>query len=623
MALITDHAADQRIAEIINREFLAADEVRQHFDWEWDEAIDFYMQLMQMDMPEGAEWFSAELLNEFFISIESVLPQLVSRLYENPRSFSLESAALDGTRVQRNAEAAVRIQRNRADFAPRSIPFLRMALITGHQGFKNYWLREIGQKMVPVWGNPELNADGAPVSRIIKHEVLDHYSHNGPWTEFCDMKRVWKSASKDWRGRPLATIEEIPYDLGYMKYMQRRFKDMTGDELYNQDALDSLTGQRNSQHLTQHISRTRSASGGRISMWERSTVSTTSGASDETLNGKDAVALIQWFGYIPPEEDGGKDYDDSQWRMILLTPNGKRLRDEVIPTHDLRSPHREIALLRVGGEPYGRSPMRWSKKDIEEMSQLRNLRIADVWANVVGTWVAAEDAGFDNLEWLRYPGAVMTYNDSRGRPWNQVLGVVPRQQQTQDVWLEQQDMAARIQRANASDPNTMGQAYGSRTPATESMIIDKKHGARLDMMQNMLAWQLEQTSMDDYYHLMQMYQEEPIIVGFDDRRQPIAVTGASLDFPAEVTVDAGVFGSMNEFQLRAITQGMGAMFSDPEMAMWQKKDELSQEYWWRLGFQNVDRIMKSQEEFDRDIQAQREHEMAVAQAEAQGRGGAR
>ena len=76
MALITDHAADQRIAEIINREFLAADEVRQHFDWEWDEAIDFYMQLMQMDMPEGAEWFSAELLNEFFISIESVTPKL-------------------------------------------------------------------------------------------------------------------------------------------------------------------------------------------------------------------------------------------------------------------------------------------------------------------------------------------------------------------------------------------------------------------------------------------------------------------------------------------------------------------------------------------------------------------
>lgn len=602
---------------------IQSDGLRKFYEPEWRESISFYMNMLGMEMPAGAEWMRGELLPEFYIAVETVLPQLITRLYENPRSFSIEAPALTGTRTQRMIEKGVRQQRDRAQFVQRSIPHIRTGLIQGHMVIKNYWLREVGQRMVPVFGNPKLNEQGELIpGDLLEHQIVDVMDYDGPWTDFCDLHKVWKSPATDWQGRPLWLLEEIPYDVDYMRYMQRRFQQTTGENLYNEKALDSLFA---SQSFRSQGERGTGAPTGMVSVdaWDRSTASASSGISDQALAGTNSVRLMQCWGYVPPKGAGGRGYDDTQWRMQLFTPDGLLLRDEPSPTPDLKPPHRDIFFGRVGHEPYGRSPMRWTMTEIEQMSELRNLRLAEVWINILGTYIAARGVDWDEGDLIKYPGGVWMYDDPLNRTPDQVIQRLQKNVVLPEAYHEVADMADRIQRTSSADLNSQGMAYGGRTPATEIVNISQKHGARIDLAGALLAWQFEQVTMQDYFELDKVYLERPITVELDNETgQKVTITAQDLDFDAHISVDAGTFGSMNAMQLDALTKGLGMVMSDPEAAMHLDKRQVIEELFYRLGSQNINRILKSEEEVANEMAINQQMQMAMAAlGEGQGNSG--
>lgn len=604
MALIAGETHEQRCFELWRNRLEDAKEMRRPFDEIADEAIEMYMNNRVLDLPPGTEWMRNELLPEVFSTTESAVAQHALPILTDPRPIMIEAAQIVGSGVPRQVEQMLAQHRLRCHFAPRSVPAIRMAYLFGHVTQKNQWLRQAGEEWLPVFAQAQTNRSGEIIpGQLIEHQRVERLVFDGPMTTYPDFFNVWKSPTVDFTDRPYWWQERIPYDLDAMLEQQRLFWQLYREELYTPAALRELT--------TTTFSNGTGAGGASMRLtdaWERTTDARAQETTDELRFGRSAVMLHACYGLVPTESRGGYTYDDTQRRFQLFTPSGRLLRDEPLKW----MPMRDIFMLRVGNEPYGRSPLHWTFGDVEKMSEVSILRLAETWTNILGGFIADRSVDWDQGDFIKYPGSIWFY-DGDGRKPSDVLYPIPKQPVLPEAYHEVNAMFDRVQRVSGADQNAMGQAYGARTAATEVAMIDRKSGARTRLQTSMLAWQMIRTAAEDHFKLSQLYMDKGMDVQLPNEPDTLRrIYAQNLDFDVAVLANTAEFGAMNEMTLNAIVQGVGMFMDDPETRMHIDKRELIEEFFYRVGSPAALKILRRRQDVEAEQRSAQEMQLAMA-----------
>lgn len=605
----TDKARELGLIDFLGKIKNDADNVRQPYLVEAEEQMAFYMNYAHQPLPPGLEWMSGELLADSFMLIESWLPSTAGTVLGG-RSFIVNSNDLLGESVQLALQKLLEVLRRRSEFDLKTVNAMRMLGICGHQFQKNIWLTQWGERMVPIFSDPQMDANGQPVGpkMMVGHEQRRHKVFNGPFTTYPDLRNVWKSTGTDFMGRPLAWIEQLPMNLDFMREANREYRAETGVDLYkNLDELDYGSG---GKRWSSNWNNGFTVQPNRALTTDNSFTALVSGMSDDQLAGSGSVLIDQNWVHVPFDM---YRYGDTQYRLIV-TCNGHVLRDVPAPTPDMRGPYRDVKLIEVAGEPYGRSPLRWAIGEIEQRSELRNLRLAEAWLNIMKVHVANKNADFDQNDFVTTPGAVWFYNATDMRPQD-AISELKRTPVLPDAWREDQFMEQHIDRVVGSTPHMQGEGLGSRATMGEAILTDQRAGSRNDLLGRMVAWQAERGAMMDYLDLFRTFADEPVKIQIsgEDGDIPVDVLAEDMDFGFSVDVNAQDFGLMNAQQLQALQSAIGMFFQMPETAVQLDPRKVVGEFLHRTGAPDVRR---PRAEADAMLQGMAQQQAAMAQQSA-------
>ena len=593
----TDQARDLNLLDYFGRVRADADDVRSEYLVEAEENLAFYMNYVNQPLPPGLEWMNSELLSDCFILAESVLPALANGALGNSK-----------TRIRSNNLIGRNASSSALDF--KTADAFRMLVIQGHLWQKNFYLIQYGERLVPVFSNPRLDAEGQPVevARRTGEEIRRHKVYDGPYTQYPHLQNVWASPQVDWQGTPLVVIEQMPMNLDYMREFNKQYHADTGERFYRN--LDEIAGNHSEQSYSTAQNRgfTPTPSGAISS--RSSNAALASGMSDTSLVGSGTVMIEQNWGYVPRSV---YEYDDTQYRLVI-TCQGKVLRDVKAPTPDLRSPYRPIKMINVADEPYGRSPMRWIINEVQMRSEMRNLRLAETWLNILKPQVARRDANWDQNDGLAVPGSVWMY-DGPYNP-NEVIGELKRSPVLQDVWREDSFAEQHMERAMSSTPHMQGQGLGQRATGMEAVLTDRRAGGRIDLTARLVSWQSERGALYDYLDLYRTFNEEPMIVQIsgEDGAIPVQVLAEEIDFDVDIDIETEDFGPLTQNKLNAFQQSIGMFMQNPEYAVQLDPREVVQEVLDLTGATDVRRPQAEAEAIMEQMMAQQQ---AAAQAQAQ------
>ena len=597
----TDQATDHALLEFFQQIEADAEQIRSPFLSERDECMAFYMNYVSQPIPDGLEWMSPEMLADAFMLVESWLPGTVGTTLGGS-SFVVNSDTMQGYQVQQAIERSIRQMRRKSEFDLRTVDAMRMLGIGGHLHQKNVWVEAYGDKRTAVFSDPTFDANGQQVSagNLVDFRYEKGKTFAGPMTFYPDPQNVWKSAATDVTGRPLAYVERMEMNLDHMVQFDKSYREETGEPFYrNLDKLSAFRGRKDvwDGSVNRGFGKLNNAGySGKTRMTDREL---TSGLSEEILGGTDAVFIKHGWARVPERI---KRYNDTQYRLVVYGPGPVILRDVPAPSSDLRAPMREIFLMRVGNEPYGRSPLRWTLGEVEQRSQMRTLRLAESWLNIVKPRVANRNANWDHNDFINKPGAIWFYDHDTLTP-QQAIGDLPRSPMLPEVYREDALMENHINRVFGSTPSMQGEGLGSRATKFEAQLVDVRAGSRSDLTGRMVAWQAERGAMKDYFDLFRTFGEDPIMVQVDGEQGsiPVKVLAQEIDFGVDIDINAEEFGMMNEQILAGMVQALGLFYSVPELASQLDPRKVVSRYMHRTG---VDDIMRSRDEADQMMQMQ-------------------
>lgn len=564
-SLLSDNENEARVIEWFLAEKDSAEILRQPYLEQQAELISFYMNYRQQPLPHGLEWMSGDLLPDAFLLIESLLPNIAMNVFDG-KSVAVNAYTLAGTQVNMALDKALYRMRRIAQFEHETLPSVRMAGTLGHQFQKNIFVTEWGHKRYPIFSNPQYNAFGERVSagRLVDYEMREVKLFDGPRSYYPDTAKVWKSAATDMVGNPLVWIEEITQNLDYMKTVNKDYEDVHGEPFYkNLDMIE--TG-----HVTQ-LSRSpyfTGNSGYNLAARNRTATEQASGLSAIHLEGHNAVVMNHGYARVPEHIRDYSEMGEPQERLLVFTPDGLCLRDVPMPTWNMKAPFHDIKFMQVANEPFGRTPLWWCLSEVEQRSEMRNLRMAEAWLNIFQVRVANRDANFDQNDFVNQPGAVWFYDNETIKPQD-ALQVLPRSPVYQEIYREDALMEDHINRTFGSTPNMQGEGLGSRATAQEASLVDARAGGRADLISRQLAWQYELPASRDYLGMFATFAEDPLEVQIDGEEAsfPVQIFSDEIDFDYDVEINAGEYGVMNQQSLMALQQAFGAVMSNPDVLM--------------------------------------------------------
>lgn len=593
--------------------------VRQVYEEDWADAIEWYMNTRQTMMPEGSEWIPGDMLADAFLLLETGLAPEVLGMYQNPRWLTVEAPSIAGESYQKGVQRLIEGCFRKMDYVQRSVAAQRMGKILGHQVSKTYWMVELGQRRVP---SVEVTQDfeGAPLGLKRVRRIEEHVLHNGPWTEWPDLMNLWKSPEVDRFGRHLWWIEAIDTSLDQLQAEQDDFK-TDGETLYNQEALNRLKS-TSSYRPTEGASGLAAKMPGMVMMGAgdftdfQTIREQVSGIPRMAFGGPNAVTKFQFWAWVPPER---QKYQDSQWRMAEFVGE-EVLRDVAAPTWDLRSPYDEHGVYRIGNEPYGRSVLRWVGPEIEQRSLFRNFRLAEVIMNIFGTYAMDDEADPKDRDMLKIPAGVTRFSVPMGKSIGDVFSPIPRQPVLQEAYIEDSMFWDHITRVSGVMNPFQGAFASKRMQATEFQGT-----VELGMNRTKLAVVLSDLNTKlpiarRAFREYQVHMDEPQVIEYqDDRNARTEITLADLQWDVDIYVDSGAFGSLDQMQLNALTQLAATFAASPEGQITINWPELIRESFYKAGFTRAARFTRSDNEIAKIQQEQQQQ--ALLQAAMGGAGG--
>lgn len=576
-----DQAVKTRIGEYVYNCLYEVQEKRATYSWRWAEMLRYYMNHIFTEAPPGMDWMHTEMRQDIFDLSEGFVPDLHSAVFNRNQPPIVDAHTDVGEEIRDKTSAALMLAKRRAHVERKSVPAMRMLTITGHITTYNYWHREYGQKQVPIFSDPVFDANGQMVTkgRIIGHEAQEVLIHNGPATDFPDQRFVWKSMERDWLGRPYWWIQMFPLNLDMAEWVNQEYRDDTGTDMYSDlKNLSKYVGR--SIHDLQGMSINPGES---TNFWakEESLTQVSSWVDDSMQIGKNEVFMLKWSGFIPKMVH---PYDDTQWRQIVLGPDGTVHRDQPYPSHDFRPTLHDVPFIQVADEAYGRTPLEWCINTTVQRSELRNLRLADIWMNVMPQFVAKRDVGWDQTDFIKMPYGIWMYDDDEAAP-KDVIDMVPRSPVLQEQYIEDNAYDDQQSRTMGVNRNDRGDNYGQRTSAWEASNINAQTNGRAALTAKCVSWDMEQTQYQDYFGLMQTFGDESYEVMVEGRMEMIHPS--ELQYNADISVDTADFGPMNHIELQGMQQLLGTISQNNEWLLYADPKKAIPQLAHRLGMASI------------------------------------
>lgn len=619
MSLLSAESRDARITTLVKSRQDEAQERKDIFDLVADECMDWYTNMVKTGLPINAEWMRGDIIADAHRIVENTLPAWLSQLYERQNRFSPQAPTLAGEDYQFMVRELLLMQQRQMKWLERLEPMMRRGIIQGHLVHKTLYHREVADRLVPVFGeDPKVGFDGAPVpvGMSVEQDVI----FSGPYTEFVDPKRYWKSALRTRLGHLLWTIESLTMDPDYMEEVNKKH----GGSLYkNLDMVRKTVSVRPTAY-TSGMGGMRF--GGFYNDFIRSSSSAGSQIEDSTLEGRGALRLVQHFGLVPtegnsenPTHEAGVDYEDSQWRMQLILPVGEGvvLRDTISPTPFLAPPHRDVPFIQVGDEPYGRSPLYFVGPEIEMRSEFRNLRLAESYLGILNPRIMNRAANWDQNTMGLYPDATWIFNNDALKAGD-VAGVLPRSPMLPNAFQEDALME-RHTLDTAGVPDFMrGEAFGARTTAKEVNLIENFASGRAKLRSIMMGLLIEQQHLEDCFRLSQMFMHDAQWVefanqrGFTEQRQ---VSAADLLWDVDIYMEPDA--TLDAAQVESAIMVLQAGAQVPGLAEQIDFSKILLEMMDRMSFTNAQRFRRTPEEIQAQQQEGMQREMAMAAIQSQ------
>jgi hypothetical protein len=590
-----------------------ADALRAPYLLDQEMLLSFYMNHRQQPLPQGLEWMSGELLADSMLLVESLVPNIANSIFGG-KSISVDAFTLAGSDVNKALDKGLYRMRRQANFEFGAVPSIRMAAILGHQIQENIWVTEWGTKRTPIMSNPSQNAFGEEVpGAIVDWKLSRTRTFDGPRTFYPDTAKVWKSAATNMLGESLVQIKEISLDYDYMKDVNDEYEADYGEPFYVNMA------ELGHKHRTQLASSANSYGNAGYDFGARQQSSTeqASNLSGNQLNGSNSITMRQGWARVPKHI---RDYGDQpQERLVIYTADGILLRDIPMPTWNMSSPMHDIKFMQVANEAYGRTPLWWCLSEIEQRSELRNLRVAEAWLNIFQTRIKNRNANWDNNDFGLVPGGVMTYDsDENIRPQDAIMNL-PRHPVLQEAYREDSLSEEHINRVMGSTPNMQGEGLGQRATLGEAQLVDSRAGGRVDLIGRQLAHQYEVPAGKDYLGMFAAFSDRPLEVQIDGEQGsfPVQIFAEEIDFDYDVVVNAGEWGILNGQSLNALRETFGLVMNSPEAVFEVDARAAISHFQHRTG---MDNILKPRQQAENE--RQQAQQMQLAEMAASRSGGA-
>lgn len=576
-------------------------EYRQHFEQQWRENWQGYMNKRPRPNIPNEYWTKNTRIPDYMKIIETLVPQHILGMFRDQNWYSVASNSPVGREYETVVKALLDGTWRRSDMFAKTIEGVKYALITGHTIMKTFWSTKVGPKELITIDPQGRGYDDDRFGDNLMRTTTEDVTFNGPQTYFPDLFNV----IQDPTGRNEWFMERIPTSLETLKQQNRVYK----GGLYDTRELAKVHTGRGSQKTRR---RQGFHSGG---AWASAPFDTASlleyvdGIPEQRDD--DEVDQWQWWSRV---DENLMPYKDGQWRLIIIINDEHVVRDVMAPTPDRMHPYDNIPAIPIPGRIYGESVLTWVGDLIDLRQFLEDARREEVIQKLWQQTIVDESATLSPDDLFHRPGGMLWVGNHVG-PLRDVVMPVPQRDVMASSYNESAVKEDQIMdAASATDP-FRGQPAGGRTTATEISIVAQLGSGRFQLATMWLDEKLKRRKLERDFLLLQSRLEQSEIIqlaGNPPRR--LEVDMRDLAWNVDIHVDSGLFGSLDTQMLQSYLQLYQIFASNPVANQYLNHGDVIHDAFVRAGDPHADRHVRSDEDVQRENQ-----QMAQANQQAQDR----
>ncbi len=570
-------ASDEKLVELCNKRWAWANEFRRsYYEDRWIRNWQWYRNVKRTKSVRGQPWQSNAQIPDAFRIVETMVPQHVLNMFRTNRWFSVSAPSVAGETYQEMVRSLLLQGWRKADAYKKTIVGVKMGTILGHVLPKVTWRVEIGEREITDIVH-ERTASGELIPRGFTRKTVPEVRHNGPAIEFPDLFNLWLDPT----GKEQWAIERIPTSFEDLRVTNGQF----GGSLY-----------KNLDKLKSRVAFRKATGGGGPSTGGAETpplAHTVEGIVEQ--RSEDSVELWQCWGYVPPSV---KRYDDTQWRLLIVAERDLLIRDVPAPTHDHRPPYVSVPAIPIPGQLYGDSVLSYIGDLIDLRSQIENMRRDETLLNIYGTYVVDGRFQIRGQSMFKAPGGAMKVTPTEpGLDVSRAVVPMPRHPVLPEAYQESSIKERQMLDISGATEPFQGTAFGGRTTATEVNLIANLGTSRFALQTMWLDESFKRPILERFFKLYQTRLTEPEVVQLvGEPSVQDQVTFQDLQFDVDISVDSGLFGSLDQAQLQNMVQVYQMLLQNPATAEYIDIGKFTKAISFRAGLEGADDFVRSANE---------------------------
>ena len=562
---------------------------------------------------DAAQWWrSNEYIPTPFKIVETVLPRYLLGMFEDPDWFTVEARHMRDEEYEDLCQRLLRVKLDQMKLFPKIYDAIKYATIMGHVWGKVVWDEQWMTRkiMLPVDGEDE---NGNPIKGI-EQETRKERFFNGPKFDWLPIDKVWADPSgrERWYIEQIdTTLEELEETQKYLNiYDKEQFallRESMRSSVDDGNIYDPLGSARQGSSYGQAIPTDRETQ-----VFEGIPWSYVAPQSDGT-----GVTLLQCWGWVPPHL---RD-DDAEWRLMVIANGQFLIRDVPAPTPDGKPPYFPIRSIRIPGRLYGESILWYVGPMADQQTRLANMRLDEVFLGIWQSMLIKQGSLASDNQMYFKPGGFMEVKTEPGQPIKDVVDIMPRAPLLPQVW--QEDMYRQTQAENAAAASDIQQgvnsAGGGRQTATEVERKLQQGNARHVLQTMLFGYDVQKELLERTWEWLRMRMTDPEKLKLGEEYAVLDLR--HIQTPIDITIGGGFF-AMSKAQRVQRSQALVALLQNPFFAQVGKPIPIFNQALSDLGYKNIPRFMKTEQEFQDDqARAQTQQILQGAQQQDQGMGG--
>ena len=556
-------------------------------------------------------WRSNESIPTVFKIVETILPRYLLGMFDNPDWFEVEARQERDEDYENLCQQLLRTKMEQMKIFPKVYDAIKYCTIMGHVWGKVLWEEKwmTRKVMMPVVV-PDSDT-GEPLPGI-EEQVKKEQSYNGPQFTWLPLDRVWPDPS----GQERYYIEQIDTTLDEILQTQEDLN------IYDPEQLallaDSLAGGAAQGNNYDELIQARQGSSFGNNISGEKLIATLDGVPWSTVAPQRdgvGVELKQCWGWVPPHLRGK---DKADWRLTVIANGQYKLRDVPAPTPDGKPPYFAIRSVRLPGILYGESVLNYVGPMADQQTRLANMRLDEVFLGIWQSMLIKQGAlASDNSLYFK-PGGYLELKTDPGTKLSEVVSILPRTPLLPQVW--QEDMYRQTQAEHAAGASENMQGVNSQASQTATEVErNLQQGNARHVLQSMLFgydFQKELLERTWEWLRMRMTTTEKIKLGSEYRKLDLR----NIQVPIDITIGGGFFAMSRTNRISRSSQ-LAQMLQNPFFAQVGKPLPIFQQVLTDIGWKNIAKFMKTEEEFANEQAQQQTREILGLADPSQGMGG--